>query len=195
MSAYARWKGHETFFDAAHRLLLRNDLPSMRFYVVGGALYETGKAAQYDRVELVAMARALGILGSVSFVPFQRCPEDTFRALDIVVHASTRPEPFGRTIVEAMACGRAVVVSRAGGAAELFSHGDDALGIEPGNAHQMAEAVALLASQPKRRAELGRAARHTAERRFDRQRLGPELLAAYRGLELSRVARRTTSAQ
>jgi hypothetical protein len=34
-----------------------------------------------------------------------------YRALDVVVHASTQPEPFGLTIVEAMACGRAVVAS------------------------------------------------------------------------------------
>jgi glycosyltransferase involved in cell wall biosynthesis len=42
-----------------------------------------------------------------------------YRSLDIVVHASTKPEPFGRTIAEAMACGRAVLLSRESGVAEL----------------------------------------------------------------------------
>ena len=34
-----------------------------------------------------------------------------YRALDVVVHASTRPEPFGLVIAEAMACGRALVAA------------------------------------------------------------------------------------
>jgi len=58
----------------------------------------------------------------VGFVPFQDNPADVYRALDIVVHASTKPEPFGRTIVEAMACGKPVIAAQTGGAAELFTH-------------------------------------------------------------------------
>ena len=66
---------------------------------------------------------------SVGFVPFVEDPVPVYRALDVVLHASTQPEPFGLTVVEAMACGRAVVVSAAGGAAELFTDGVDALGV------------------------------------------------------------------
>ena len=54
------------------------------------------------------------------------------RALDVVVHASTQPEPFGLVIAEAMACGRAVVVSSGGGAAEIVTPGEDALVHEVG---------------------------------------------------------------
>ena len=53
------------------------------------------------------------------------------RALDIVVHASTEPEPFGLTIAEGMASGRAVIVSAAGGAAEIVQDGVDALTCAP----------------------------------------------------------------
>ncbi len=55
------------------------------------------------------------------------------RALDIVVHASTRPEPFGLVIAEAMACGRAVITSAAGGAAEIVESEVDALTHTPGD--------------------------------------------------------------
>ena len=61
-----------------------------------------------------------------------------FRALDVVVHASTKPEPFGRVIVEAMSCGRAVVVAKDGGAAELFEDGVSALASPPGDASALA---------------------------------------------------------
>jgi len=69
----------------------------------------------------------------VGFVPFQDNPADVYRALDIVVHASTKPEPFGRTIVEAMACGKPVIAAQTGGAAELFTHDHDAVGVPPGD--------------------------------------------------------------
>ena len=55
----------------------------------------------------------LGVEAHVGFIGFQSEPVDIYRAADVVVHASTQPEPFGLTIVEAMACGRATVVSEA----------------------------------------------------------------------------------
>ena len=54
------------------------------------------------------------------------------RSLDIVVHASTAPEPFGMVIAEGMAAQRAVVAARGGGAAELFDDGVTAIGLPAG---------------------------------------------------------------
>jgi glycosyltransferase involved in cell wall biosynthesis len=104
------------------------------------------------------------------------------RALDIVVHASTEPEPFGRVIGEAMACGRAVIASRAAGATELIAAGIDALVYEPGDAAALAERIAILANNAELRTDLGRAGRIAAERRFDRARLARELIPIYQAL-------------
>ena len=57
----------------------------------------------------LSVAVSVGFTGRIDDVPA------ALRALDIVVHASVEPEPFGLVIAEAMACGRPVVVSRAGG--------------------------------------------------------------------------------
>ena len=112
-------------------------------------------------------------------MPFQSRPEDAFRAIDVVVHASTRPEPFGAPIAEAMACGRAVVVAREGGAAELVRDRVDAIAVAPRDPSRLADAIAELASDPTLRARLGRAARDRAVARFARERLGPEMLEVY----------------
>jgi glycosyltransferase involved in cell wall biosynthesis len=100
----------------------------------------------------------------------------------VVVHASTQAEPFGLVIAEAMACGRAVVVSAAGGAAEIVRHGRDALTVPPGDAEALASAKARLAGDAGLRASLGRTARETAERDFDRARLAAEVAPVYRSL-------------
>lgn len=176
IATYARWKGQDLFLQAAEQALRRGS--AARFYVVGGPIYRTG-GSQFDLDELRGMARALGIDHAVGFVPFQRDPRDAYRALDVVVHASTRPEPFGRTIVEAMACGRATVVSGGGGAAELFRDGEDALGFAPGDAGSLSAAMVRLAGDADLRARLGRAARATAERRFARRRMADDVYEIY----------------
>ena len=174
VATYARWKGQDLFFEAA-RLL--GDRPA-RFYVIGSPIYQT-KGSQWSEAELRALAGSLGLGGRVGFIPFQRDTAAVYRSLDVVVHASTQPEPFGRTIVEAMACGRPVVVSNAGGAAELFDDGRDAVGFPPNDAGALAAAILGLVDDPGRRERIGREARATAVARFARPRLGVEAAAAY----------------
>jgi glycosyltransferase involved in cell wall biosynthesis len=176
VATYARWKGHLTFLDAAARL---SGLP-VKFYVVGGPIYQT--AAQYAEVELRAAAADRGVADRVGFVPFQPDTPAVYRALEVVVHASTLPEPFGLTIAEAMACGRAVAVSAAGGAAELFTDGHDALGVPPGDEAALATAVRRLVEDDGLRARLGANAQATAASRFDAAAYGPRLVEVYRSI-------------
>ena len=175
VATFGRWKGHTTFLDALARL--PNDL-RVRAYIVGGALYET-LGSQYTLDELRRYAGALGLRDRVGFTGFVNRPEEALRALDIVVHASTAPEPFGLVIAEAMACERAVIASDAGGAREIFTPGIDALGHTPGSADSLAARIAELARDRDARLRIGRAGRETAERRFDRSRLAADLLPVY----------------
>lgn len=175
VATYARWKGQDLFLTAISRL--RPDTPA-RFYIVGGPIYKT-EGSQFSGQELRELAGRLGVADRLAFVPFQEETADVYRALDVVIHASTRPEPFGRTIVEAMACSRPVVVANAGGAAELFIEGEDALGFPPGDPDALAGAIARLAGDPALRARLGANARRTAVERFSRERYGREMAALY----------------
>jgi glycosyltransferase involved in cell wall biosynthesis len=175
IATFGRWKGHGTLLDAIAKL--PGDLP-IRAYLVGGALYQTG-GSQYTEAELRAYARRLGVEGRVGFTGFVEDAARAMRALDIVVHASTSPEPFGLVIAEAMACERAVIASDAGGAREIFTNGVDAIGHRPGDAGQLAAAIEDLVRHPARRRQLGVAARRTVERRFDRRRLAADLAEVY----------------
>jgi glycosyltransferase involved in cell wall biosynthesis len=177
VATYATWKGHDVFLDAAHRIRTRHG-ESMRFYIVGGPIYQT-TGSQWDDSALRTLAARVPGRDAVGFAGFQADTVPIYRGLDVVVHASTRPEPFGLTVAEAMSCGRAVIVAQAGGAAELFTHDHDAMGVAPGDAGAVAETIEILARDTERRRRLGEQARRTAVARFDRARLGPELLAAY----------------
>jgi glycosyltransferase involved in cell wall biosynthesis len=178
LATLARWKGHRTFLRALS--LLPQNLP-VRGYVLGGALYRT-TGSQHSLAELKDLATKLGVSHRVGFTGFLDQPADAMRALDIVVHASTQPEPFGLVIAEGMACGRAVIVSEAGGAMELIDADANALCHPPGDAARLAERIALLAADRSLRARLGAAGRATAEQRFNRARLASELIPIYRAV-------------
>jgi glycosyltransferase involved in cell wall biosynthesis len=81
--------------------------------------------------------------------------------------SNLRSEPFGLTIIEAMACGRATIISRAGGAAELFTEGYDAIGVTPGDPAALADAILKLVGDPQLRQRLEENARLTAVERFN----------------------------
>ena len=172
----AHWKGHAVFLRALARL--PQDLP-YRAYVIGGAIYQTGNS-QRSLDELRSLAAELGIADRVGFTGYIADTAGAIRALDVLVHASTQPEPFGRVIAEGMACGRAVICSAAGGAAELITEGKDALAHPPGDDAALAARIAELVRDPELRSRLARAGRITAERRFNRSRLAEEVVPLYR---------------
>ncbi len=180
VATYALWKGHDIFIQAiGHIAKQRPGLQStVKFYIIGGAIYETARS-QYSRSQLQQLARDLNVEDWLVFVDFQQDIVSGYNLLDVVIHASTQPEPFGRTIVEAMACEKAVIVAQAGGAAELFTHQKDAIGVLPGDPIVLSVAIGKLIDSPSDRIALGKAGRITVMDRFNRDRLGKELISLY----------------
>lgn len=175
IATFARWKGHELFLRAIQQL---GSHAALRAYVVGGPVYDTA-GSQYTVEELRALAVTLGIGERVGFTGFIERPATVMRALDIIVHASTEPEPFGLVIAEGLACGRAVVVSAAGGAAELVEDDVDAMTFRPGDAGALAVVLARCARDAALRARLGAAGRQSAIERFHPDAFAREFLKLY----------------
>jgi glycosyltransferase involved in cell wall biosynthesis len=178
VATYADWKGQDVAISALSELCRSRPDLSCRLYVVGGPIYKT-KGSQFALGDLRALAAAHGVEARVGFVPFQEDTPKVYRSVDLVIHASRRREAFGLTIAEAMACGKPVIVSCTGGAAELFQEGESALGFAPGDTSGLAKALGRLIADAPLRARLGNSARFKAERDFDRSRLGREFATLY----------------
>ena len=174
VSTFGRWKGQETFLRALADLPV--ELP-VRGYIVGGPLYQTA-GSQNTRAALESLSLSLGLGSRVGFTGFQRA-DHALRALDIVVHASTQPEPFGLVIAEAMACARPLVTTGLGGAREIVSNGFDALVTPPGDHRALAAAIRHLATDADLRARLGSRARESAMIRFNPERLAASMIVLY----------------
>ena len=158
MATFARWKGHETFLKAV-ALSPTDDASS--FAVIGGPIYRS-RGSQYSLDELRALADRLGIGDRVEFAGHSDRPDETMRSLDVLVHASDRAEPFGRTIAEGMASGKAVITTGLGGAGELVVDGESALQVPARDPQALADAIGRLTRDAALRERLGRAGRARA---------------------------------
>lgn len=185
VATFGRWKGHDVFLRAIAQL---DPALPIRAYVVGGAVYDTA-GSQYSIDDLRQMTSAAGLEHRVVFTGFVPRTAPILRALDVVVHASTQPEPFGLAIAEAMACGCAVVVSDAGGAAEIVDAGMTAVTHPPGDDAALAQVLTVLVNDPAHRARLGIAARAASMKRFDADTFAERFAQVYRSAGVRSEAR------
>lgn len=151
LGALARWKGQVEFLRMAKNLIQSGSNAS--FVVIGDEIYDT-LSDQGFKSELLELSRSLGIQDRVCFAGFQRESIRAINGLDVLVHASIKPEPFGRVIVEAMACGVPVVCSAAGGVLEIVDNEKTGLLYTPGNIEEMSDQVKKILTNPSLRERL-----------------------------------------
>jgi glycosyltransferase involved in cell wall biosynthesis len=184
VAAFAKWKGHITFMRAL--ALLPRSL-NIRAYAIGGPIYQTsGSQYTFDELRAAAETNCPGV--EFGFTGVVEPIEAAYRALDIVVHASTDPEPFGMVIIEAMACQKAVIVSRGGGVAEIFEDGVTALAHDPGDAAMLARQIERLAGDASLRGSLGERGRAAVVAHFQAGAMGVRFAELYGEIAACRQA-------
>ena len=149
-----RNKGAFTLAGALN--LAMRQVPSLRALWVG----------QADRAAGIQEAIGPALRARHLFRPWSRSVEREYAAMDLLAMPSEWEEVFGRVSVEAQACGVPVVASRIGGLPETLEEGRTGLLANPGDAGDLARALAELAARPpeERRAMGERGARFAAER-------------------------------
>jgi glycosyltransferase involved in cell wall biosynthesis len=178
VATFAKWKGHEMFLRAAAAVPAARPI---RFYVIGGPIYATS-GSQWQIDELRGMAAALHLDSRIGFTGFVAEAASALRALDIVVHASTEPEPFGLVIIQAMACGRALISSAGGGAQELIEPNVDAMTYSATDPAALASMIERLAGDADLRARLGTAGSAKVRTNFSRHALAQNAAPFYASL-------------
>lgn len=93
-------------------------------------------------------------------------------------------EGLPKTLLEAMACGRAVVATDVPGCRDAVLAGVTGLLVPPGDAAALAEAVRELVENPERRIRMGEQGRQRVLELFSQERVAVETLAVYRELLL-----------
>jgi glycosyltransferase involved in cell wall biosynthesis len=147
----APWKGQDLFLRAFTQAFSGGD---ERAVVVGGALFGEDDYAR----GLAGLARSMRIAERVEFRGHRPDVWEELARLNVLVHASVTPEPFGQVILEGMAAGVPVIAPRAGGPAEILHHDQTGLLYEPTDRDGLAAAMQRM-RDPHLRDRLSTAAR------------------------------------
>ncbi len=146
------WKGQHIVVDAVGVLI--REYPRLRCLVIGSVA-----DTDYHQ-ELLSRAKSAGIpSSSLIFTGYVPHPADLMRVMDIVIHASVEPEPFGIVLLEAMGCGKPLISTNIGGPREIVVHGETGLLVNPGDHEALARAVSDLLADPVGAKRMGERAR------------------------------------
>ncbi len=141
----SRWKGHESFIRLIARLRTDDQVHGL---IVGGA----ERKQQRFLEELQQKCRDLGLENRVTFLGPRSDMREIMSQCAAIYNLSTHPEPFGRTMIEALSLGRPVIAWNYGGAAEsvgeLFPPGLVAVGNEQALAETTLQLLRKQLPQP-----------------------------------------------
>lgn len=157
-------KGHEVLMRAMP--MVRKALPNAGVAIVGGGELESSLRAQAGEG-----VRLVGSVPSREILP----------AFDLYVHPSYY-ESQGLAILEAMAAGKPVIATDAGGVRDVVVHGRTGLLVPPGNPAALAEAVIRLAMDREEAARLAAEARERVRREYSLQAMLERYESLYRSL-------------
>jgi len=104
--------------------------------------------------------------GAVRWLGPVDSPWDVLAASDVVAVPTVWPDPLPRAVLEAMAAGRPVVASAAGGIPEMIENGVQGTLTPPGDVEALAAALERLVRDPEARERMGAAARERVQARF-----------------------------
>jgi glycosyltransferase involved in cell wall biosynthesis len=118
-----------------------------------------------ERPRLEALTAELGLGARVRLTGYCADPRPLYEAMDLFVLSSLR-EGLPNVVLEALALEVPIVATRVAGVPRLIQDGVDGMLVEPGSPEMLAQAIAVLLSDPGLRARLAQAGRHTVETRF-----------------------------
>ncbi|MEI6046802.1 MAG: glycosyltransferase, partial [Chloroflexota bacterium] len=160
------WKGAKEFVKACDLAGQDPALDGAHFMAVGSSLL--GYEAYLEEVQ--AIAQQSNLKERFHFATNRQDIPAFLSAFDLFVHASTKAEPFGIVIIEALAMGKPVIATAGGGVLEILEDSYNGKLVQPGSVEALAKAILELTNCPKQRQNLEMAARQTATARFNIQR-------------------------
>ncbi|MXZ13299.1 MAG: glycosyltransferase family 4 protein [Candidatus Dadabacteria bacterium] len=150
-------KGYVEFIDTVSRIVSENDMKGkVKFVIVGDTPWFFPK--NHLR-ELEDYAEGLGVRDSFVFTGYREDVRPYLKDFDLFVIPSNYPDPFPRSVIEAMAFALPVVGFSIGGIAEAVEDGETGFLCDPGDFEKIGESISILARDARLRGEMGPNAR------------------------------------
>jgi len=149
-----RWKGQDVVLRAL--AALRADYPNLCCILIGAVSPNNVEDIAFHR-ELEASIAQLNLTGRVFLTGYRPDVPNYVNTLEILLHASVQPEPFGRVLLEGMAQRKPVIACRAGGAEEIIEDEASGLLYPPGDAGELAARIRRLLNDDAFASHIGEA--------------------------------------
>ena len=141
-----------------------------------------------QRGRLIALAEAENVSSSVSFTGWSNAPERELARTSMLLATATE-EPYGLSVLEAMAAGVPVVATASGGHLETIGSVPQAPLFRPGDVQEGGALLRALAHDEGRRVALGQASRDAQQRDFTLVHHVDALLRSYLAAQAARSGR------
>ncbi len=156
------WKGVREFIFALNSL--NKQFKQFRAIIVG----DSSDFADSYYKEVKDLVESLQLKDKIVFTGYQEDVVPFIRMMDVVVHSSITPEPFGMVIIEAMACSKPVVASNVGGGPlEIVIDGETGFLVDPKDSDKIASALIKLLQDSNLRERFGESGRLRVKSNFD----------------------------
>ena len=143
-----RWKGQDVVLESLARL---DEATRLRVHVLFVGPIPSSAIQYHER--LLERVREAGLSDQVSFLGQRSDVAEIMNAADVVLHASTDPEPFGLVVVEGLALGKPVVASGLGGPAEIITSASG-ITFDPHDPEALPKVMTRLVWEPELRRSL-----------------------------------------
>ena len=162
LGAIVPWKRPDFALDVLDQLRQSHPEVEVRLRVIGSPLASPGAKLLDTLLERV---RENGLDGAVEFAPATGDTRTEIERASCLLHCAPR-EPFGMVVLEALACGRPVIVPNRGGPAEIVDSSCAVL-YPPGAAGAAADGIARLITDPGQASAMGARGRELVSQRFE----------------------------
>ena len=174
------WKGQKEFAQAALKVL--EQVPNAKALIVGDAA--DGGRDYLDEVRAIIDASPHG--ERVIWTGYVADVHELYSVIDIAVHASIVPEPFGLVVIEPMGYGKPIVAANAGGPVEIVESGVDGYLVDPRDTDALASTITQLLTDDALRERIGAAAKAKVEAHYHARRYAEKISAIYEKIYLAR---------
>jgi glycosyltransferase involved in cell wall biosynthesis len=177
------WKGQDVFLKALAEV--KREVPDIKGLLVGDPTEQSeGQNEQpvsfYE--QLLALTESLSLTDNVHFTGFRSDIPQILASVDVFVHSSSEPEPFGTAVIEAMMAARPVIATNAGGMPEMIQDGATGLLVPLSDPQAMARAILFYYRDQARAKRIARAGQQKATTELTAQRHIDEFQALYQTL-------------
>lgn len=167
------WKGIREFVLVAERIMRENH--HAKAFIVGN--HSDGDSSYYD--EIRSLVRSYKLDQRIIFAGYRKDIPALMKKMDIVVHASITPEPFGMGIIEGMAMKKPVVATKAGGPIDIVVDGETGFLVNMGDIEGMTDRIIQLLDNVSLAQSMGERGRKRVEDLFSNERYARQVKEIY----------------